>query len=235
MPPIELRREGSLALITLDDGKANAMNGVSLSALESALDEAEGADALVLLGRTGFFSGGLDIKTLPTLDPKDLQTVLAQFGRVMLRLFMHPRPVVAAVSGHAIAGGAVLALTTDAALAAEGRFRIGLNETQINIGLPRFVIDMARIRIAPPSLHAAVVEGRLFDPDQARVAGFVEEVVPPADIEARAIERARALSPLPQAFGTNKQKLRGRLAKAGAEAFEAELQAFTAFVQGVGG
>lgn len=232
MPTVKLSRDGDLALLTLDDGKANALNGASLTELESALEEAASADALVIAGRAGFFSGGLDIKTLPGLPAETLTEVLEQFARVMLRLVGHPRPVIGAVSGHAIAGGAVLTLTTDEAYAAEGPFKIGLNETAINIGLPRFIVEMARLRLAIGSQHAAVAEGRLFDPEGARNAGFVQAVVPAAELTARAHERARALSGLPPAYGENKRKLRAPILGAGGEAFTEELAAFTAFVRG---
>lgn len=232
MSPISVQRDGNLALLTLDDGKANALNGRSLDALEAALDEAEAADALVVAGRPGFYSGGLDIKTLPTLPEEELVSVLEQFARIMLRLFVHPRPVLGAVTGHAIAGGAVLMLTTDYASAAQGPFRIGLNETAINIGLPRFIIEMARLRIAPPSLHAVVVEGRLFDPAGAQRAGFLEDVLDPERLVPELVERAEKLAALPAAYGENKRKLRGPVAQFGAQAFEKEIESFTSFVKG---
>jgi enoyl-CoA hydratase len=102
-------------------------------------------------------------------------------------------PVVAAINGHAIAGGCVLALMCDARIAAAGAARIGLNEVQLGIGLPAVVVEPLRLRVPPSSLTAIALEGRLFGVDAARAAGLVDEVVPPGDLEACALARAAEL------------------------------------------
>lgn len=232
MSPIGLQRDDNLALLTLDDGKANAMNGAFLTALEDALREAEGADALVIAGRPGFYSGGLDIKTLPKLPTEELRAVLEQFARVMLRIFTHPRPVLSAVTGHAIAGGTVLLLAGDYASSATGAFRMGLNETALGIGLPQFIVEMARLRVLPSALHAVIAEGRIFDPVQAERIGLVDDLHAPEGLLAEVTERARRLAALPSAYGENKRKLRGPIAQTGAVAFEKEIESFTRFVVG---
>src|SRR2546428_12754049 len=107
--------DGNVARITLDDGKVNAMSLPFFEALGAALDRAEREKpgAVVITGRPGYFSAGLDLKLMPTLAPDALQRMLIAFGRIMLRVFTFPIPTVAAVSGHAIPGGAPLAFAGD--------------------------------------------------------------------------------------------------------------------------
>jgi len=114
--PIRYEKTDSVARIGLDDGKANAMSVPWFDALGAALDraEADGAGAIVIAGRAGFFSGGLDLKLLPTLSKDELRHLSESFARVMLRVHGLGIPTVAAVTGHAIAGGAVLAMACDA-------------------------------------------------------------------------------------------------------------------------
>src|SRR3990167_3994496 len=96
MTLISTELSDGIAVVRFDDGKANALNQTSLTALNAALDEAQTARAIVLTGRPGVFSAGLDLKTLPTMNAADLQAVLQLFGDTMLRLFTLRQPVVAA-------------------------------------------------------------------------------------------------------------------------------------------
>ena len=107
-----------------------------------------------------------------------------------------PRPVVAAVNGHAIAGGCVLVQQADVRVMAAGKFKIGLNETRIGVGLPSAVVETLRFH-APGSFLPVALEGGLFDPDEALRLGLVDEVAD--DAEARALERARELAEIPAA------------------------------------
>src|SRR5204863_9086655 len=122
---------GAVGVITLDDGKANAIQAQFLEGLRDALDRAEGdpeVGAVVIGGRAGMFSAGLDLKVLPALPRAEMRTTCLLFGHAMLRDYEFPKPVVAAVTGHALAGGCVLLLTCDFRLGAAGPYRIGLHE-----------------------------------------------------------------------------------------------------------
>jgi len=157
--------------------------------LGAALDRAERdrPGAVVIAGRAGIFSAGLDLKLLPTLAPADLRTTMLAFGRTMLRVFTFPIPTVAAVTGHAIAGGAMLAFACDVRLLAEGPFRLHLNEVAIGLTLPTWAIMLAQAAI-PSRWHTeAILHARAYAPAEALERGLVDEVVS-AD---RLLERAR--------------------------------------------
>lgn len=153
--------EGSapVALIRLDDGKANALNPASVEALHAALDEVErqGVSALVLTGRPGMFSAGLDLKLLPRLSTEDKRKVFQRFGELLLRIFTFRGPTVAAVTGHAIAGGALLALSTDTRLGVDLPARFGVTEVAVGLPVPNFGLLMARAALTPRELTELVL------------------------------------------------------------------------------
>jgi enoyl-CoA hydratase len=114
----------------------------------------------------------------------------------MLRIWAFPRPTVAAVTGHALAGGAILAFTADVRLMAEGPFRFGLNEVAIGLPLPCFALEPARAALAGTTLTEATAHGRVFGAQEARERGIVEALVPPDALLPAALERARGLAGL---------------------------------------
>ena len=181
--------------IRLQAGKANAMSSQMLDAVERAFDEFEGSDAraAVITGYDKYFSAGLALPELIALDRPALQKFIVRFNAVMERVLRCPRPVVAAVNGHAIAGGCVLMLQTDWRVGADVDCKIGLNEVQIGIGLPAIVTETLRLRVPPSSLVPIALEGRLFSAKEARELGLLDELVPPSELEARAAAKAEAL------------------------------------------
>jgi len=192
----------TVAEITLDDGKVNAMTSAFFEALGGALDRAEKErpGALVVAGRPGAFSAGLNLKVLPTLGPDDLRRTMLAFGRTMLRVFTFPIPTVAAVTGHAIAGGAMLAFACDLRVVADGPFRIHLNEVAIGLPLPTWAIVLAQSAV-PPRWHTeAILHARAYSPDQALERGIVDAVARPASaILEQAHAAAAPLAALDQA------------------------------------
>src|SRR2546422_556992 len=173
--------DGNVARITLDDGKVNAMSLPFFEALGAALDRAEREKpgAVVITGRAGYFSAGLDLKLMPTLAPDELQRMLLSFGRTMLRVFTFPIPTVAALSGHAIAGGAMLAFACDLRYAADGAFRLHLNEVAIGLTLPTWAMIVAQSAV-PHRWHTeAILHARPYLPADALERSLVTAVVPP--------------------------------------------------------
>jgi enoyl-CoA hydratase len=197
-----------VALLRLHGKKANAMTAELLDALERLVDDFEKspARAAVLTGYERYFSAGLALPSLVDLERPAMRRFIDRFGAVMLRVFACPRPIVAAINGHAIAGGCVLALQCDWRMMIDGEARIGLNETQLGIGLPSSVLEPLKLGVPPASLVPVAMEGRLFAPAEALALGLVHELAPAAELEARATARARALAAVPS-MGSAQVKL----------------------------
>jgi enoyl-CoA hydratase len=205
---MKIVREGEVAVLELGGRKANSMSREWLEALAGALDELGDAAAVVLIGFDRFFSAGLALPTLLPLSPPELVRFIDLFNATMLKVFELPRPVVAAVNGHAIAGGCVLALQADYRVMTSEPVKIGLNEVALGIGLPVGVVETLRYRVPAASLLPLALDGRLCDPSEALALGLVNEVVPAADLRARAVARARELGRQPgEAFASIKAAL----------------------------
>jgi enoyl-CoA hydratase len=208
---MQLERVGAVALLRMSAGKANAINPRFLEVLGTLLDELEAAPpgALVLTGEGRAFSAGLDLPALIDFDAPSLTAFIRRFSDTMLRVFRLPWPVVAAVNGHAIAGGCVLALQADERLMAQGEARIGLNEVRLGIGLPAAVVETLRFQVPGRSLVRIAAEGGLFSAEEALTLGLVDEVVGASALLQRALERAAALAAIPSlAFAQVKASLR---------------------------
>ena len=214
---MEIQTSSGVAILPMRAGKANAIGTAFLDRLSAQLDAVEStrASALVLTGEGTAFSAGLDLPEVAGMDRAALERFIRRFSEVMLRVFALPVPVVAAINGHAIAGGCVLAMQADVRLAAEGDYRIGLNEVAIGLGLPAVVLETLRCQVSPGSLGPVALEGRLLRPGEARELGLVEAVLPPAVLLEQARGRAAELAALPRpAFRDVKQALRGPVAAA---------------------
>lgn len=192
----------------MDDGKANVLSHAMLDALNAALDDAEkSARAVVLVGREGRFSAGFDLAEMMS-GIEQAKALLSKGGSFLLRLFEYPLPIVAASTGHAVAGGALVLLAADVRIASAGRFRIGLNEVQIGLPLPSLAIEFARDRLSPRAFVAATLLATMYEPEGAKDAGYVDEVVA-GDALARALPRAVELTKLDaRAFAVSKKHVR---------------------------
>ena len=199
--------------IVLDDGRANAIQAPFLRELNEALDRAEAdpAHAVVLSGRDDFFSGGLDLKVLPDLDPEALAEVSGAFAETMRRLFLFPKPVVAASAGHAIAGGMMLYLAADVRLAVDRpEPRYGLNEATTGIPLLAGTAGLCKGTIPPEHHTELILHGRLVDAAGTKARGITHELVARAeDLLPRAHTRAAELADLDlPAYRLNKRIVR---------------------------
>src|SRR5581483_2974685 len=185
--------------LRLQGGKANAMSAEVLDQIEKLIDgfEKSPARAAVLIGYERYFSAGLALPLLVDLERPAMRRFISRFGDVMLRVFACGKPIVAAINGHAIAGGCVLALQCDVRVMIDGEAKIGLNETQLGIGLPTSVLEPLRLAVPTGSLVTIAYEGRLFSPHEALELGLVDELSPPGEIETRAMDRALALAQVP--------------------------------------
>lgn len=207
--PVQTTLHDDVAVIRMDDGKANALNPAMLTALAEALDRAtREASAVVLTGREGRFSAGFDLKIM-TSGPDAARALVTAGCEAVLRLYEHPQPVVVACSGHAIAAGAVLLLTGDLRVGVEGPYQAWLNEVAIGLPMPLFVSELARERLARPAFVRATLLASPFAPAEALAAGFFDRVVEESALLDEAIAAARELSKLPaRAYESTKRSLR---------------------------
>lgn len=208
--PLQLTIEDGVAILSLDDGKANAIGHEVIEQFHLALDRAvTDATAVVIEGRPGRFSAGFDLAVMQSGD-KPMQDLVLAGAELMLRIYAHPQPTVAACTGHALAGGAILLMVCDTRIGAQGAFKIGLNEVGIGMALPTFAVELARDRLAGSHLVAATAQGAVYDPDGAVDAGYLDTVVEAERvIEAGRAEGARLSQLRRGAVAETKTRLRG--------------------------
>jgi len=194
--PVTLSIEDGVAVIRLDDGKVNVVSHRGIDLLHASLDAAlEQARSVAIVGREGKLSAGFDLTEM-TAGPERARDLVAAGGRLLMRVFGHPQPVVVAVTGHALAAGALLALACDTRIGGDGPAKIGLNETAIGMGLPRYATELAAARLSPAHLTRSAVQAEIYDPAGAVDAGYLDRVVPAAECASAAIEEARRLGQL---------------------------------------
>ncbi len=205
-----------VAVVALDDGKANAFSPDMIATVNGLLDRAETeAKAVVLTGRAGLFSGGFDLRVIRGDDPEAARNMSLGGARLMMRLYGLPLPLVIAASGHAIALGAFCLLTADYRIGTAGDFRIGLNETAIGMSLPPFGLMLASERLSKRYVTRAAIAATLFSPEEAKDAGFLDEVVAADELKNAALGAARGFLDLDgSAYAAVKQGLRGDSIKA---------------------
>ncbi len=199
-----------VALITMDDGKANALSNDMLAALEAAFEEAEAdASAIVLAGREGKFCAGFDLKIMQGASPEDRLALVTRGGKLGMRMFACPKPLVAAASGHGLAMGGLILLCCDTRVGPHGDYKFGLNETAIGMTMPTFGLELARFRLGNPALTDAVTQARIYDPKGAKKVGFLDLLVDGDAVIGTALEIASMLGKLPAgAYAANKKNVR---------------------------
>jgi enoyl-CoA hydratase len=212
--PFTYALDGSTAVVTMDDGKANALSNEMIDGLLGALEKAEGeAKAMVLAGRPDRFCAGFDLKIMMS-GPANATALLKRGSELLLRLYAAKIPLVIACTGHAVAGGALVLLTGDLRICAQGAFKIGLNEVSIGLPVPVLAMEFARDRIVKPELDRATLMSVIYNPDEAQLCGYCDAVVAPGELLATAKAEATRLGGLPsQAFRATKQRLRGQTLK----------------------
>lgn len=208
---LTVHRDPACTVVTLDDGKANALSRTMLAALDAALDDAVALGRpVVLTGRPGVFSGGFDLKVMQGGDAAARTEMVFAGFEVAHRLLALPLPVVVGCTGHAIAMGAFLLLAGDHNVGAAGDFRIGANETALGIVMPEFGIEIARQRLTPAAFTRALTTAELYGPDAAREAGFLDEVVASDAVVGHAIAVAERYTAYDlDVFAATKARVRG--------------------------
>lgn len=206
--------QGNVALLRLDDGKANAVSHAFIDAVHRGLDRAaQEARVVVLVGRPNRFSAGFDLSVVRDGGPEASRKLVTAGAEMLMKMYVHPQPLLAACTGHAIAAGALMLLAADTRIGAEGDFKIGLNEVAIGMMLPQFLLALARDRLSKRHLMQATVQARLYDPVTAVDAGFLDRTCPADKLIEETLHEAKLLAELrPEVYRDAKIRSRGAVA-----------------------
>lgn len=179
---ISYQLEDGIATLTLSNGKVNAISPDVIAAFNAALDQAEADRAIVIItGQPGILSGGYDLKVM-TSGPQNAINLVAAGSTLARRMLSHPYPIIVACPGHAVAKGAFILLSADYRVGVEGPFSIGLNEVLIGMTMHHVGIELARDRLRKNFFNRSVINGEMFNPQQALEAGFLDAVVAPEEL-----------------------------------------------------
>ncbi|WP_257385819.1 enoyl-CoA hydratase/isomerase family protein [Tahibacter caeni] len=212
---LDLIRHDDILELRLARPPVNALDAGLIRALREAIEAApgDGARGLILSGRSGMFSGGLDVPSLLQLDRDAMTQVWRDLFGACAALARSPIPSVAAITGHSPAGGAVLAIFCDYRVMARGAYRIGLNEVQVGLVVPEPIQRGLRRLVGAYRAERLMVAGTMLDAEQALAAGFVDELVDVDHVVARAQIWLRELLALPpQAMSGTRRIARADLA-----------------------
>lgn len=208
---VSYRRDESVAVITLDDGKVNALGPAMLTAINTALDQAESEDAgaVVIAGNQRVFSGGFDLKVFRSGDVAASIEMLRAGFELSHRVLSFPKPVVAACTGHAIAMGSFLACSTDHRIAAPG-YNFQANEVAIGMVLPYPALEVMKLRLTRSAYQQAVGLAKTFFSDTALAGGWVDELVMADLVLERSVEAAQTFATTLHAKAHYACKMRAR-------------------------
>jgi enoyl-CoA hydratase len=208
---IELKEHDGIAVLQMVHGKANALDLELLDAIVARFQEVEksSARAVVLTGQGRMFSAGVDLPRLTDGGVPYVQKFLPALHRLYDTVFHHPKPVIAAVNGHAIAGGCVLACCADRRIAAREAGRIGVTELLVGVPFPPMAFEVMRFATAPKYFPDVILSGATFPTEEALARGLIDEIVEPEALLERALAAAKTLAALPpKTFQMTKQQIR---------------------------
>jgi enoyl-CoA hydratase/carnithine racemase len=185
MNTIKVNINDKIAVLSMNRGKSNAINAEMVTELHQMVRNIENDDSiagLILTGKDGFFSAGLDLIELYNYDEETIKKFWIDFLDLITTLVSFKKPMIAAISGHSPAGGCVLALCCDYRIMAEGKFIIGLNEVPIGIIIPESIFHLYSFWLGQANAYRFLLEGKLMHTQQALSTGLIDEVVNPESI-----------------------------------------------------
>jgi len=207
---IKLRRTDTSAVIELARGKGNALDTGFLEEIRGTFAGLRGdlPRGVVLTAEGKIFCAGLDLVSLAETDRDGLVVLLAALNATLREIFSFPRPVVAAINGHALAGGALLSLACDQRLMAMGDAKWGLTEAQMGLVVPASMIELARYSLSRPVLEKLLYAGQAYPAFKVREMGVLDDLVEQDDLLTRAEAVIETWTPVPAAFGDIKARLK---------------------------
>lgn len=218
MDYIRTKKEDHILHVLLDRGKSNAMDLKLVNELIDTLEEAgqdPSVEGVVLSGKEGFFSSGLDLITLFAYNEEEMREFWSRFMILLQQFVSFSKPTVAAITGHSPAGGCVMALCCDYRLMAQGDYIVGLNEVPVGIVVPESIFTLYSFWLGKGAAYRNLLEGKLFKPEEALSVGLVDEVVPFDRIQNAAIRRLKTVMQFEKnAWRTTKLNLRTEVIRA---------------------
>jgi enoyl-CoA hydratase len=206
---LEAKDRDGIVILTMAHGKANALDIEFCEAIAARFKALEHARAVVLTGQGRIFSAGVDLVRLLEGGPDYIREFLPVLDRCFRAVFEFPRPVVAALNGHAVAGGCVLACAADRRIIAQDGGRVGVTELQVGVPFPPLALEIMRFATAPHLFEDVILGASTHAPEAARERGLVHEIVPPQTVLDRAVETARSLAAIsPAAYALSKRQTR---------------------------
>ncbi len=210
---MEYKIEDGIAQITFDDGKVNAMDMAFWQQGLALLDQAQNdkAKAVILCGREGLFSAGVNFKIFSSLSPEQAVDAMNLYSRFINRIRLFPCPTIAQVTGSVFAGGLLVVLACDYIVALDGDYKLQMTESAIGLPLPSWCIDVCASKFSQPHLDQLALLAIPFTPTQAHNMGAVQALATnPQDLATLAYNSAVRLSKLGMtAFAITKKRIRG--------------------------
>lgn len=193
---VTYQSEDNFVVITIKNGKANAISHEVIHGLNRSLDKAQQENKVVILtGQNGIFSAGFDLKVM-TKSSESAKELVLKGSKLSLRMLSFPQPIIVLCSGHAIAKGAFLLLSSDYRIGVAGDFKIGLNEVMIGMTMHHAGIAIAKARLSEVYLNRSVNNAEIYNPKEAIKAGFLDMIVPEKELLSTAIKVAEMFSKL---------------------------------------
>ncbi len=189
------KKEDDISIITLDDGKANVFSPEMSNQLNACLDQVDTeSGCLIITGREGMFSAGLDLKVIQSGDVDRIVEMSSSAFKLLARIFSFPRPVIAACSGHGIALGTFLICCCDYRIGIKGDYMLGANEMRTNMVIPTPILELIKFRVNDSHKYRAVLGAEMYNFNQAQEAGLIDDVVEIDNLMTAARDKAKDLA-----------------------------------------
>lgn len=194
MSLVQRDHKNGVAVLTMDRPRANAFNPELVADLRRELADAREARAVVLASSQKLFSGGWDLPTIVDFERARMEEFVSAYTDLIRYVFSYPVPVVAALNGHAIAGGLILAAAADERIAAEGKATFGLSEVNLGVPVPNALYEIFRYQLGERAAERLAMTGENVSVERALQIGLIDEAVPASELLSRSIERAGELA-----------------------------------------
>ena len=190
-----IKKEDDISIITLDDGNANVFSPEMSNQLNACLEQVDTeSGCLIITGREGMFSAGLDLKVIQSGDVDRIVEMSSSAFKLLARIFSFPRPVIAACSGHGIALGTFLICCCDYRIGIKGDYMLGANEMRTNMVIPTPILELIKFRVNDSHKYRAVLGAEMYNFNQAQEAGLIDDVVEIDNLMTAARDKAKDLA-----------------------------------------